>query len=187
MASTTDTRRREAPGALEKLFVRLVYRSFDELRVGNLEIRDYVTDLLCRFARTDALYRVHDIRGKRIETVVELLVESERLRAESALHRERDVRRHTGDYALFMTGIFRAYVERHGVFDLYLESGAKAYRDASELERRLFGPDAQRFSVLSDQFERISGAIDYMRKVYFGHAMMHGELGEIARRFSLWN
>ena len=174
-----------ASSSLESLFARLIHRSFDDLQVGNPQIRVYVRDVLCRFARTDALYRIRDLQGRRIQTVVELLIEKERMpQSVRGMEREHDVQRHTGDYALFMSGIFRSYVERIGILGLYLEAGAQAYRTTAELEQK---HDRGIYEVMAREFEHLSGAIDYMRKVYFGHTMMQGELSEVARRFSLWN
>ena len=186
MPHRTGPRPQETRGELEKLFVRLIHRSFDDLQVGDPKIREYVKDLLCRFARTDALYQIRDPRGRKIETVVELLMERECVAASEG-GAEREVQRHTGDYALFMSGIFRAYVDRNGFLGLYLQAGPRAYRAAAELERNLAGDSVGQFETLAREFEHLSGAIDYMRKVYFGNAMMQGDLSEVARRFSLWN
>ncbi len=177
-----------ASASLERLFRDLVHRSFDDLNVGAPRMREYVRDLLCRFARTDALFRIRDPQGRRIETVVELLIEGDRLaRSGNGVEQERDLQRHTGDYTLFMSGIFRAYLERHGFLGLYLDTGSRAFRATADIERRLFGEDVGQYEVLAREFEHLSGAIDYMRKVYFCSSLMQGELREVARRFSLWN
>ena len=173
--------------SLGRLFGDLVQRSFDDLQVGNPQLRGYVRDLLCRFVRTDAIFRIKDPGGRGIETVVELLIEGDRAKTmEDGVSYTIDVQRQTGDYALFMSGIFRAYVERYGYLDFYLETGPRAYRATAGLESDLgFRPGP--YEILAREFEHLSGAIDYMKKVYFGVATMQGDLKEIARRFSLWN
>jgi len=39
------------------------------------------------------------------------------------------VRKYVGDYTLFMSGLFRRFVERGGYLNYYLEEGARSYRD----------------------------------------------------------
>ena len=46
--------------------------------------------------------------------------------------KERAVRRHIGDYTLFMTGLFREHVERLAVVDYYEAEGRRAYRFLAE-------------------------------------------------------
>jgi hypothetical protein len=43
---------------------------------GDLEVALYVADLLIDILHVDHLYRVRDARGKRLEEVAEMLVES---------------------------------------------------------------------------------------------------------------
>ena len=40
---------------------------------------------------------------------------------------------------------------------------------------------------LERDFERVSGALDYMRKVYFGKAAIQEGLDNLIRRFDTWN
>ena len=175
------------PGSgLARFFEGLVHRSFSELWVWDREVVSYVVDLLVRFARTDALYRIREPHGGRLETVVELLMEASG-RSGTRLEQEREVRQHIGDYTLFMSGIFRAYIERHGFLGVYLQEGEKAYRDTARLDRMLTLPGAGRFEAMASEFERISGALDYMRKVYFRPAAELGPYGNLLDRFSRWS
>lgn len=59
------------------------------------------------------------------------------------LTRERELRRHIGDYTLFMTGLFRERVERLSIPGSYIREGQRSYR-----------------------FEGYVSALNYMRKVY---------------------
>ena len=118
---------------------------------------------------------------------MELLIEAERPGDANSLERERTVRRHAGDYALFMSGIFRNYIERNGYLNWYLVEGARSYRRTAQIERRLSESGAGLFEVLSEEFERLSGGLDYMRKVYFGRAAVQSGLDVLLRRFDTWN
>jgi len=52
------------------------------------------------------LYRLQNARGKRLEDVGEMLIESNLMLEAPSFDRERAVRKHVGDYTLFMTGLF---------------------------------------------------------------------------------
>ncbi|MEK7783419.1 MAG: hypothetical protein AAB279_05780, partial [Candidatus Binatota bacterium] len=76
-------------------------------------------------------------------------------------------RKYLGDYTLFMSGIFRSYVEGKGFLDYYLEEGRRSYWTVSELDLSLYRTGFILFQELSNKFEYYSGALDYMRKAYF--------------------
>ena len=77
------------------------------------------------------------------------------------------MRKYVGDYTLFMSGLFRRFVERGGYLDYYLEEGARSYRAVSVLDVSLYNPGFLMFEELSNGFEHYSGALDFMRKCYF--------------------
>jgi len=54
----------------------LIRRSFWDLGIKDTEIADYIALLLANFARTENLYRVRDVRGRRLERAVEMLLEA---------------------------------------------------------------------------------------------------------------
>jgi len=170
--------------SLYRLFHRLVNRSFSDLQTGDEALKGYVIDLLVRFARTDALYELEDPTGRQVDTVVGMLIEADRLSGVNANETFR-VLRHTGDYALFMSGIFRAYVERHGFLEWYMVEGPRSYRRASSVADG--EADREILVRMRRDFEQISGALDYMRKVYFGQVALRKGLDDLVRRFDLWN
>ena len=159
---------------LRSFFQRLVAPVFGSLGLGDRELVEYIVDLLARFARTEQLYRIRDAQGRKIETIAEMLLELTRQWEPGrpySFDREFEIRRHCGDYALFMSGIFRLHVERRALLDYYLLQGRQAYRAVAELGQLAFSPDSRIFQALSDQFEHLSGALDYMRKVYLRPAL----------------
>ena len=155
---------------LRRFFAGMVQPSFTTLGLGVGDTSRYVTDLLARFARSDQLYRVRDSRGRRLETVTELLVElmeqwtgsEESYRFE----REIDLRRHCGDFALFMSGVFRDHVEGGAYLSYYLTEGSASYRVVGERLQLMGDRRSQMFRFMAEHFEAVSGALDYMRKVY---------------------
>ncbi len=141
---------------LRRLFSELVNK---ELR-GDPEITHYVADLLVEFAHVDQLYRIRNSRGKRLEEVGEMLVESNPLLGSRLFERERDVRKHIGDYALFLTGMFPEYVAslpRRGlrldsVID-YIKAGKESYRTVAAFDQFKYASVAPLFRRLAEHFE----------------------------------
>jgi len=159
------------PSLLPGFFERVTRQVWSDLGLDDQPAARYVTELLTRFARTDALYRATVLPGRRIATVVDALGEIQRAwdvdSPEFAPEREQALRRHVGDYTLFMTGIFRDHVQRLDVAGLYEAEGRRAYRFVSETARAQGDPDAPLYRRLAERFEHFSGALCYMRKVYF--------------------
>jgi hypothetical protein len=146
---------------LRKLFAALVARRVSgEAGVRDPLIADYIAALLADFAHVDNLYRLRDARGKRLEEVGEMLIESHPLLAARSFDRERAVRKHVGDYTLFLAGLFPEYVAslpRRGLrldaFVDYLKAGKESYRIVSFFDQFEYRNEAPLFRKLSDQFE----------------------------------
>jgi hypothetical protein len=126
--------------------------------------------MLTRFARTENLYP----RGTalpRLETVVDMLMEIQAAWQEGtpAFRPEHEVlvRRHIGDYTLFMTGVFPERVERTASMSYYVSEGKRAYRFVSEHERARPTADRAPYRRLAERFEGYMRALDYARRTYF--------------------
>jgi hypothetical protein len=155
---------------LRKFFNWTTRRTFRDLGIQNNEVVYYIIDFLTFFARTENLYRLKNVFGQPLKTVVDILLEANLQRggkSEARLEREREMRRHVGDYTLFMTGLFREYVEAHSFLDFYLREGRGAYQDVFELDQILYRPKSLLYHDLSRNFEFYSGALTYMRKTFF--------------------
>ena len=191
MKSTTTRGRGAASvpaSGLRNFFQDMVAPAFGALGVGHREVVEYVTDLLTRFARTDQLYRIRDAEGRRLETIADMLLEHMRRWDSSAPYRfdrEVEIRRHCGDYALFMSGLFRAHVEGGSMLSYYLVEGEQSYATVAERMSMTVDPEAGVFRALAAEFERLSGALDYMRKVYMRPAMRSGPFAGVLRDMDL--
>jgi hypothetical protein len=177
------------PAGLRSFFQRLVLPAFGTLGLSDSQICGYVVDLLARFARTDQLYRIRDAQGRRLETIAEMLLELGRQwepEGRYSFDRDLEIRRHCGDYALFMSGLFRAYVERQGLMDYYLDQGQRAYRAVSELGQLSFAAETRLFRALSGHFERLSGALDFVRKVHLRPELHSGPYKQVLRQMDLF-
>jgi hypothetical protein len=155
---------------LRRLFGALTEKSFAEnLGWPDLNVTEYVSNLLVDFTHTDQLYKIRNERGKQIDTVVELLFESEVLLEAQTLEREREVHQHIGDFTLFMTGLFPEYLRRlksasmiyhHDFLVDYVKTGKRSYaivaqRDAAD--------ESPLFRKLSENFELCVTGLGFVR------------------------
>jgi hypothetical protein len=158
-------------GSLPRFFERVTKQSFRDLTLDDPPALAYLTELLTRFARTEALYTVRGLPTKRLDTMADALLAIDRAwnadSPEFQPEAEQALRRHIGDYTLFMTGVFREYVDRLAVTGLYEREGRRAYQFVAETARARGQAEAHLFRRLSDRFEQYTGALSYARKVYF--------------------
>jgi hypothetical protein len=106
---------------LRQLFSALTERNFTEaLGWPDFNVTDYLANLLVEFVHIDRLHCIQNQQGKTVETVVELLFESEAHDDTDSSEREREVHRHIGDFTLFIAGLFPEYLS-------YLKSGGMIY------------------------------------------------------------
>lgn len=176
-----------ASAPLHEFFLSTTQRSFDELGVGNETIVGYVAAVLTEFARCDRLYALRTRRGLAIDGIGDIRRAAGRIADDrSNVLRTRAKQKYVGDYALFMTGLFRTHVESRGALDYYFEEGQRSYRAVSELDLTLFRTGFLLFEQLAKNFEDYSGALDYMRKAYFSPQPGHSPFAEFLRHVEGW-
>jgi hypothetical protein len=159
---------KKASTQLHNFFMTAVRQSFWQLGIYEATIAGYIADVLTEFARSDHLYRMRSRSGKSVDSMVEMLANQPAPSTnENQLLRERALRKYVGDYALFMSGVFRSHVEGRGVLDYYLDQGSRSYWTVSELDLSLYRTGFILFQDLSKKFEYYSGALDYTRKACF--------------------
>ena len=141
---------------LRRLFTDLVAKEL----AADHEVVVYVANLLMDFVDVDQLYRIRNARGKRLEEVGEMLVESNLALDARSFEREREVRKHVGDYTLFLTGMFPEYVAalpRRGLrldsFIDYIKAGKESYRIVAAFDQAQYRRVAPLFRRLAEQFE----------------------------------
>ena len=177
---------------LNSFFLKLTRQSFWELGIYDASVAGYVAEVLTEFARADRLYGVRSRPQKKLESVVEVLAEKasdavpKDAEAAPTLLQERELRKYLGDYTLFMSGMFRSYVERRGFLDYYLQEGSRSYRTVSELDLSLYRTGFLLYEELSKKFEYYSGALDYMRKAYFAHEPGKDPFSGFLRQIEGW-
>lgn len=136
------------------------------LGVADVELVDYISDLLLRFVRVDSLYRVRGSRGRPALEVFQMLCEAEK---RIGLAR-REVHRHIGDFTLFWSGMYPESLQRRkpsetaDSFLSYCRQGKRAYRIASEIEGGQDRPPCEVLHRLSDQFEMCAYGLREVRR-----------------------
>jgi hypothetical protein len=138
---------------LRRFFTGLTEQTFQaQLGVADPSLIDYLSEMLIRFARFDAIYKVRQLSGKPATEIGDMLFEAEQ-RIGTA---RREVHRHIGDFALFWTGLYPEALRRRtgkgetDRFGDYCVHGKRAYFIASTIESD--EPDAPQNDVL----ERLS-------------------------------
>jgi hypothetical protein len=160
-----------SPGLLSRFFESVTRQAFRDLAIDDAPALRYLTDLLIRFVRAEALRTIRELPGQRLDTVADSLLAIQHVwEWESPGFNpgaERMLRRQIGDYTLFMTGIFRDHVDRLAVTGYYEHEGRRAYRFVAEVARARSEAEAPLYRRLSERFEMYAGALTYARKVYF--------------------
>lgn len=158
-------------GLLPRFFESVTRQAFGDLAIDDAPALRYLTELLTRFVRTEALRTLRELPGPRLDSVTDSLLAIQHVWNPDAPGfnpgTERILRRQIGDYTLFMTGIFRDHVDRLAVTGYYEHEGRRAYRFVAELARARAEADASLYRRLADRFEMYAGALTYARKVYF--------------------
>src|SRR5678816_4405291 len=90
---------------LQQLFIELVGRHYaEQIGLRDPQIVNYVAHLLAEFCDAEELFRIRNAGGRPLTDVGEMLVESNPVFGPApSFDRERQVRKHIGDYTLFFT------------------------------------------------------------------------------------
>jgi len=172
---------------LQSFFLKTVRQSFWQLGINDATVAGYVADVLADFARADNLYKIRGRAGRKVDSVVEILTQqSPKHGDETDVLQERSLRKYVGDYALFMSGMFRKHVEGSGSLDYYIREGSRSYWTVSELDLSLYRTGYFLYQELSKKFEYYSGALDYTRKAYFAAAPGEDPFSGFARQIEGW-
>lgn len=153
---------------IRRLFAGITEHTFlDIMGMGDPQLVDYLSSLLSRFIHVDAIHRLRDTAGKRLEEVANMLAEAEALPAEGRTRRE--VYRHIGDFTLFWTGVYpealrslRSVLRKDHFID-YCEQGKRSYYIASTFEDGPYRAEAPLLRRLSEEFEICAYGLNQVR------------------------
>lgn len=137
-----------------------------KLGVADVQLVDYLSDMLLRFVRVDAIHKVRRPNGRPATEVVQMLSEAEQ---RIGLAR-REVHRHIGDFTLFWSGMYPESLRKlqsqqsaDGFLD-YCRQGKRAYAIAAEIEGGEDRPSSDVLHQLSDQFEMCAYGLREVRR-----------------------
>jgi len=163
---------------LRDLFSQLVDQHFDQqIALRDTDVKHYVTDLLTKFCDVQQLVKIRNVDGRPLDDVGELLLESDPIYGPApSFYRERQVRKHIGDYTLFFTGMFPESINRFRLrrnrlenFVDFVRAGKESYFVVSKFDQFEYEKVAPMFAKLAREFE----------SCVFGLNLVKGELQEM--------
>ncbi|MGA2675024.1 MAG: hypothetical protein ABSE99_17555 [Terracidiphilus sp.] len=146
---------------LEPFFHQAVRNSYEgKLGLHDPDVTDYVARLLCEFTEADKLYKVRNQAGRPIEKLTEMMLAADPVHGTApSFDAERAVRKHIGDYALFVAGMYPEAMDsgrrrhRPSLGEL-IHAGKESYFIVSQFNLCEYEQEAPLFARLSDGFER---------------------------------
>ena len=148
---------------LQQLFLEMVGRHYaQEIGLRDPQIVGYVAHLLAEFCEVDQLFCVRDTAGRPLSDVGEMLLQADPVYGPApSFDRERQVRKHIGDFTLFFTGMFpesinnlRLRRQRLENFVDWMKAGKESYYIVSKFEHFEYATVAPLFANLSAHFEQ---------------------------------
>jgi hypothetical protein len=148
---------------LQRFFQELVERNYGEVGVRNSEIHAYVSNLLAEFCECENLYKIKDENGQALHDVGAMLLAADPVYGPApSFDRERQVRKHIGDYSLFFTGMqpealnhFRLRKARTEELIDFIRAGKESYFIVSKFEHFEYAKVAPLFRRMSQDFEQL--------------------------------
>ena len=138
-----------------------------ELGLADPPLVDYVSDLICRFVRWDALFPIGDTAGRPVHEVAEIVAAAEQRTGDA----RRAVHRHIGDFTLFWVGVYPEALRKlrgpatKDYFVDYCAQGKRAYFLASTIQTdREADPPSDVLQRLSVQFELCAFGLQQVRR-----------------------
>jgi hypothetical protein len=148
---------------LESFFQHMVRNSYEgKLGLHDPDLTAYVARLLCEFSQTDKLYKVRDAMGRPLSELTEMMDAADPVfGAASSFDAERAVRKHIGDYALFVAGMYpeaagsgHRHRRQQPTLGELINAGKESYFIVSQFNLFEYEQEAPLFARLSGEFER---------------------------------
>ena len=147
---------------LQELFTELIHEHFDhDIGIRDTEVQDYIANVLSEFCEVEQLYKVCNAEGRRLDDVGEMLLETDPIYGPApSFDRERQVRKHVGDYILFCSGMFPESINHYRLrrqrlenFVDFVKAGKESYYIVSKFDQFEYARLAPLFAKLSKDFE----------------------------------
>jgi hypothetical protein len=147
---------------LEPFFQQAVRNSYEgKLGLHDPEVTGYVAHMLCEFIESDRLFSMRDPAGRPMDELPDMMRAADPvLGVAPSFDAERALRKHIGDYALFVAGMYPEAADsprrrRHHQpsLDELIHAGKESYFIVSQFDLFEYEQEAPLFARLSDQFE----------------------------------
>ncbi len=148
---------------LESFFHQAVRNSYEgKLGLNDPDVTSYVAHLLCEFSRAEKLYKMRDEMGRPIAELEQMMTAADPVNGTApSFDAERMLRKHIGDYALFVAGMYPEAVDswrhrrrHHPALPELIHAGKESYFIVSQFNLFEYEQEAPLFGRLSDWFER---------------------------------
>jgi hypothetical protein len=148
---------------LEPFFQQVVRNSYEgKLGLHDPDMTGYVAQLLCDFSESDNLYKVRDEMGRPVEELTEMVLASDPVNGTApSFDAERALRKHIGDYALFVAGMYpeaagsnRRLRHHYPSLEELIRAGKESYYIVSQFNLFEYEQEAPLFARLAERFER---------------------------------
>jgi hypothetical protein len=178
---------------LQQLFLELVGRHYaEEIGIRDPQVVSYVAHLLAEFCDVEQVWKIRNAAGKPLQDVGEMLIESAPIYGPApSFDREREVRKHIGDYTLFYAGMFPESINHYRLrrqrvenFVDWVKAGKESYYIVSKFECFEYAQIAPLFKQLSQKFEECVYGLNQVKDelVEMQHPLVlgSGELGQFS-------
>jgi hypothetical protein len=148
---------------LEPFFQQVVRNTYEgKLGLNDPDVTTYVARLLCEFSESDKLFKVRDDEGRPIDDLTEMVEAADPVHGTAtSFDAERALRKHIGDYALFVAGMYpeamgssRRLRRNQPSLGELIHAGKESYYIVSQFNLFEYEQEAPLFARLSDRFER---------------------------------
>jgi hypothetical protein len=157
---------------LQDLFTDLIHSHFNhDIGLHDTELQDYVVNMLAEFCESEQLFKICDAGGRPLGDVGEMLLESDPIYGPApSFDRERQVRKHIGDYTLFLSGMFPESINHYrlrrqrleNLID-FIKAGKESYYIVSKFDQFEYARLAPLFAKLAREFESCVYALNLVK------------------------
>jgi hypothetical protein len=158
--------------SLQDLFQHLVGQHYAQaIGIRDPQIIAYVSHLLAEFCEAEQVFKVRDAANRPLSDVGEMLLQSDPVYGPApSFDRERQVRKHIGDYTLFFAGMFPESINHfrlrrqrlENMID-WIKAGKESYYIVSKFEHFEYAKVAPMFAQLSRNFEECVYALNMVK------------------------
>ena len=140
----------------------MIHHHFDrDIGLRDSEVQDYIVNVLSEFCEREQLFKLCDANGRAPDDVGEMLLEADPIYGPApSFDRERQVRKHIGDYTLFFSGMFPESINHYRLrrqrlenFVDFIKAGKESYYIVSKFDQFEYARLAPLFAKLAREFE----------------------------------